>query len=409
MKEKKSARLPNGLRPVRQIELNEKHIKPRAVLVIALLVVAVAAIAYGLRSLTVTEPGWYTIESDASAGVSCADDFVFSYQVGTTTVPARTELQNVSRLYTTATAAAFRLFDAYTEYEGVNNLAKVNHHWNEKVQIDPALYAALSQAAESRYLYLAPWYQEDWALFHAQSDGEAAECDPERSAEEAAFRIQSAKYLNDPEAVRLELLGNSTVELHVSGECAAFAEEYGVTDLVDFGWMKNAFIADYLADRMLENGFTRGSISSYDGFSRNLDAGREYALNLFSRSEKGTARQSALLTYTAPCALTAMRAFRVDAREAYYYRWQDGSFRSGHLDPRDGLSRDAFDSLAAASESLGCGEMLLRLLPAVIADQADPAALEALAGRDMAVAFWESGVWQLTGDETMVKMKTDGP
>ena len=35
--------------------------------------------------------------------------------------------------------------------------------------------------------------------------------------------------------------------------------------------MKNAFITDYVADVMIENGYTLGSLTSYDGFTRNLD------------------------------------------------------------------------------------------------------------------------------------------
>lgn len=35
--------------------------------------------------------------------------------------------------------------------------------------------------------------------------------------------------------------------------------------------MKNAFITDYVADVMIDNGYTLGSLTSYDGFTRNLD------------------------------------------------------------------------------------------------------------------------------------------
>lgn len=62
--------------------------------------------------------------------------------------------------------------------------------------------------------------------------------------------------------------------------------------------MANAFIVDYIADTMRANGFVRGSVSSYDGFVRNLDdlSGSEYAFNIFNRVGN-TVHQAGVMRY----------------------------------------------------------------------------------------------------------------
>ncbi|MCD8014832.1 MAG: hypothetical protein LUG99_16995 [Lachnospiraceae bacterium] len=58
--------------------------------------------------------------------------------------------------------------------------------------------------------------------------------------------------------------------LFVSDDHLAYAEETGFLSYIDFFWMKNAFIIDYLTDTLIEKGYTQGASSSYDGFDRNL-------------------------------------------------------------------------------------------------------------------------------------------
>ena len=92
-------------------------------------------------------------------------------------------------------------------------------------------------------------------------------------------------FAQDKHAVQIELLGENRIKLFVSEEYLAYASEEGISDFIDFYWMANAFIVDYIADTMRANGFVRGSVSSYDGFVRNLDdlSGSEYAFNIFNR------------------------------------------------------------------------------------------------------------------------------
>ena len=107
---------------------------------------------------------------------------------------------------------------------------------------------------------------------------------PRENKETAAYFEEFLTYANDPDAVDLELLGDNRVRLHVSEEYLAFAAENGIDSFIDFYWMKNAFIVDYLAESLADAGFTNGSISSYDGFVRNLDERDvSYSFNIYDR------------------------------------------------------------------------------------------------------------------------------
>ena len=60
--------------------------------------------------------------------------------------------------------------------------------------------------------------------------------------------------------------GENQVCLHVSDAYQAYAAEMGYTAYLDFFWMKNAFLIDYLADTIRGEGYQLGIISSKDGF-----------------------------------------------------------------------------------------------------------------------------------------------
>ena len=83
--------------------------------------------------------------------------------------------------------------------------------------------------------------------------------------------------------------------------------------------MKNAFIADYLADTLEAEGFTSGYLSSYDGFTRNLDRRRnEYAFNLFDR-QGSDVNLPAKMRYTAPLSIVFLRDYPMGEQDKWHY------------------------------------------------------------------------------------------
>ena len=112
-------------------------------------------------------------------------------------------------------------------------------------------------------------YTEYDNLFFCNDDSETVNYDAYQNGEVAAYFSEVAAYSNDPSDVNVELLGGNQVRLSVSDDYLALQRRiyFGFIDFRD----ENAFITDYVADVMIDNGYTLGSLTSYDGFTRNLD------------------------------------------------------------------------------------------------------------------------------------------
>lgn len=396
--------LPNDKPAVEKtinIELPSGRLKLRLALVIALIVLAVAAFALGINSALSTEPGLTEI-SALSGEMNAGSSFTFYYYLGWDGADASDERRAVRSVYTEAATAALGLFDSGIDAGDVNGLYYLNRHANEPVAVDAALYSALEQLEESgtRYHYLAPLYAQYAALTGSTSDEEAAQYDPRLDAGQAGFSSAVAAYASDPGAVDIELLGGGEVRLNVSEEYLAFAAENGVTDFVGLGWMRNSFIADYIAAALTDAGYTRGALISVDGFMRCLDTetGTEYSFN-FSHRAGGTVTNIAALHFSGDVSIACLRDYPAEGSAAGgYYQYADGRLRSGFLDPADGLDRCCVPELCGYSSSTGCAGLALSLAPLFIADTLDIDELETLEIAGISVYYTDNGALCSTAD-----------
>ena len=216
------------------------------------------------------------------------------------------------------------------------------------------------------------------------------------------------KKTKEPQAVQLVLLGSNKVMLQVSQEYLTFVKENEIRFLLDFGWLRNAFIADYIASVLTENGFTNGHISSVDGFTRNLDQrGNSYSLNLFNRYEDGI-DLAAVMDYTAPQSLVVMRNYPMYALESNrYYSFSDGRIVTAMIDPVDGQSKTATNNLVSYSANLSCGQLALSVMPVYVADAFSENALNALTEQGI-YSVWFNGK-QLMHNQNDLKLTVNDP
>lgn len=368
-------------KPVERIELNEKHPGLRLVLAVVFLLIGGASLAYGVSQLFTPQSDWVTIEAGSDQGITCASEFEFLYHLGGGELSPAAEQKAVSAAYTRLCRNAFQVFHNQMEEEGVNNLYAINRHPNEELTVDGALYEALAAVERSgnRALYLGPVYERYGGVFSCWDDVQLADFDPRLSPEVAREYREYAAFANDPQAVRMELLGEGRVRLFVSREYLEFARREGVECFIDFEWMRNAFIIDYLARELAAQGYTNGVLVSYDGFVRCLDgSGEGYSLSVYDRSGEDV-RAVALMAYQGPMSIVALRDYPVNAMdEARFYRLRTGEIRTPYVDIADGVARNAVSSLTGYSADKGCGEILLEMMPVYIADTLQEDALEAL-------------------------------
>lgn len=399
MKDRSKHRLSNGARPVQQIEVSESNVKKRVIAMIIFLAIGVTALGFFVHSLLSTEPGWAQIEVNA-AGVSCGEDFIFNYYLGGGEESATNEKKQLTALYSAAAVKAYKLFDRYSGYDGVNNIYYINTHVGETVKVDKILYKAFELLEEkgSRYLYFGPLYAEYINMYFSEGSLSSEDNDPYIDPEFAAIFAEMAAYACDEEAIKLELLGDDKVRLNVSTKYLSYAEENGIEVFIDFFRAKNAFIIDYLADTMIENGFTRGSISSYDGYVRNLDSGDgEYSLNLFDKNGDYI-YNTATMTYQGRRAIVSLRSYSMGEKDSYDFHTKlDGTVITPYID-NSGLYKAATDNVISYSGDLGCSEVLLEMLSWYIADEFDESALQTM--KDAGIySVWFEGTTICYNDE----------
>ena len=358
------------VRKVQSIEVPEKHFKLRVFLFVVCLVFGAALITYGVSGFFKVDTGWQTISAGASSA-DLRDEFTLQYEIGAAGISAKKEYNQISSVYGAATAEAYKLFHETELFEGVYNVAYLNAHPNETVEVSEVLYNALSKLEKSgtRQSYIAPIYEFYAALFTCSDDGEIEWYDPTLNEEIAGLFSEILIFTNDPDAISLELEGNGKVCLHISDEYLAFAKQNGINTFYSFHWMKNAFIVDYLADTLCDAGYTNGALSSHDGFCRSLDSrGTSYSLNLFDRVEN-TIVQSGQVRYTVPLSTVTMRTFPVNySDDPHYYVLENGETRFPYISTRTGLCLAARSSFVCWSEEAGCADILMNMIPVYVSD-----------------------------------------
>lgn len=367
--------------PVNKIELSARYGRLRLILTVIFLVIGAFFIAYGAANLSSKDSGWNEMKVQSSE-LNCGGDFVFWYCLGEDGVPAKTENKELTALYSDAAEYAFQMFTNDVEYENVHNMYYISRHPNEEMEIDDVLYRAFSRIQKSgdRSLYLAPVYEQYNGLFHCTEEYQTMEYDPYRNQEAADYYASIARFANDARMIDMELLGENRICLRVSGEYLTFASENEIESFVDFYWMKNAFIADYLAERILSAGYSRGCISSIDGFTRNLDhSGEVYSYTFYDKRDS-VIYPAANVQYSGPSAIVYLHDYALSDAQPFFYTYQSGEVRTPYLDTRDGLCKSACSGLVCYSSEAGCSEILLRMLPVYITDTLSKDRLDKLAG-----------------------------
>lgn len=362
----------NVSKPVEKITLDAKTASKWRIFFIALfLCIGFGAFAYAFTHLHGSEKGWQKVVLDKVVEESCCYDFTLLYEFGKTGKSARKERNGLEAAYRKLTVRTYRVFDRRKEYSGLGNLCTVNRHPNEEVEVEPELYAALETCLtyNERMLFMGALTEHVEAWIASDSEEALLEYDPYLNEEVADFYQRTSKYANDPEAVSLRLLGNNEVMLCVSSEYEEFAKANDIVDYIDFGWARNAFVTDCLADSLQEQGYTHGILQSYDGFVRNFcegDGSFRYSLSLWT---DGKCYDAGEMEYTGGRSIVWLHDYPYNGAESEYrvLALLDGRKRHTYLG-HDGFPKSAVPDMLIWSEKCSCGEISVRMAQYYIAD-----------------------------------------
>lgn len=399
--------------PVEHIEVSGERVGLRVAFFIGFLLIGVGMMAYAASQMISPTPQseWITVTARSSEGPSCGQEFAFIYRLKGGEMSPDKEKRAVTDCYSQLCRRAFQLFHTVEEFEGMNNLYTINHHPNEALEVDQGLYDAFAAAERTgnRAIYLGPVYSRYGNLFSCSDDSQLVDFDPILAPEVAQEYAEIAAFANDPQSIQIELLGERRIKLAVSEEYLAYAQREGVEDLIDFGWMRNAFIADFLAQGLAEQGYAAGTLTSYDGFTRNLDnTATSYSLNIHDRSGEAV-YGAAVMTYQGPMSIVSLRDYPTNDLDQYrFYQLSNGEVRTSYLDPADGRPKNALHNLTSYASDRGCGEVLLEIMPVYIAATFQPEALAPLAEDGIHSVYCQDRVVHHTDPALVLEQLYDG-
>lgn len=351
-------------KPVQRVELTEKNRKLRLIAAVALLIIGLIGIGVGITRALGREPGWQQVEITTQER-NCSSQFMLQYNFSDSGSQATAVNQKLLAAYEEACVKAYQLFTPHEEIAGVHNIWYINRHPGEVIPVDPVLYDAFEKLEGTRYLYLGPIYGHYEQLIYNADEAYADQLDPLMDLDTAAQLQAVADFAKDPEMIRLELLGDNRVKLHVSGEYLAYIADQELSGhFIDFAYMTNAFVIDYLADTLIAQDLTDGYLVSADGYTRNLTAGVTLQTSIFDRVGERVYPAGAM-EYQGPISMVFLKDFPTSESDRNY-RARDGYYVHLLTDPADGICRTSTDSLVSYSYETGCAQVLLQMLPSFV-------------------------------------------
>ena len=349
--------------PINRIELSEKNTTLRWIAVIALLIIGAVGITTGIMSLLNKETGWQRVQVVPQER-SCSENFILQYNFSGSGAEATAVNSKLQAAYGDACVKAYQVFTPDEAISGMQNLYYVNHNPNKTIAVDPLLYAAFEKMDGTPWLYLGPAYAHYNNVILNADEAVVDDLDPEVSDEANAYVGKIAAFAGDREAVSLELLGNNQVILHVSEEYLAFAAEEEIENFIDFGYLTNAFIIDYLAETLIAEDLTEGYIVSADGYTRNLDSAHTFSFNIFDRVEN-LVFPAAVMDYRGPISMVFLKDYPT-ANSDVNYRGREDRFLHLFVDPVDGICRTSVENLVSYSYDMDCADVALAMLPSFV-------------------------------------------
>ncbi|MBQ6421325.1 MAG: hypothetical protein IJK02_09655 [Clostridia bacterium] len=343
---------------------------PRILAIALLIAVAASAFTFGVGKLFSAESGYRTVECTASEA-NCAADFIFTYQLGLSGRSPTAELRAITDLYNEKAVYYYRLFHASEPFADVMNVAALNAAPNTPVEIPAPLFSALKKMGEDagRNLFLGPIFAYYETLFASSFDEDAADWDPAENPSLKAEYQKTLAFAADDRHIRLDLAKNGTAQLVVSDEYLAYAKEVGIVTFIDFYWLKNAFIADCIAEDMCAAGFYNGAVSARDGYIRNTAPGDGSYTYDFLDERGGKLTALGKLTYSGKASICSLRPFILDDTERQFlYIYGNGRRVTRYISGTDGLSRTG-GALTVYSADRSCADLLLSVLPYYMEDR----------------------------------------
>ena len=368
--------------------------------------VGIFALFWAVNGLLTKEPGWTEIEAGGTDEPTCAGDFVLYYNAGADGSSATEQIRNLTKLYTDVSVQAEKLFSVSTNDEEIHGVGLLNSNVNKPVVLDREAYEALAmlQKAKSREIFLAPVYEQYTTLFFCTTDEEAETLDPTVNEQQREIIAEMVAFTSDPNHIEILLEEGNRATLHVSDEYLAYARENGIQSFVDLFWMKNAFAADYMAEKLSAEGYRDGYLSCGEGFTRSL-GGKDVLLNstVYDRVGKDIYKAAALQMGAVKSVVVFHDYPSGKNNDRLYYQYADGRMVTPYISVSDGLCRASVSNLTVCSAGESCAAAMLAAKNAYFSKDFPAQKLQKKLGDRYSFAYAKDGTVYLSSSEINVE------
>lgn len=354
-------------KPVEKIEINIKHVKLRFFIVIVLVLVVIGVGVYMLVSSLTETDGWKDIPVNSNLEhYNYGDEFYFQYNLGKSGKGATEEFKELQQVYSESIISTSKDLSSYDSYEDVHNVYYINSHINEDIVVSDYLFDALNKVLEKEpnFLYYGPIHSEYEKFLLTAKEATAKSFDPHYSLELSNYYTRVIEKINNGDISISLNQENKSVRLNVNEEYKNLiienTTENTVPHYIDFGWLKEPLIMDYLYDKLTSLGFIYGYITTYRGCFMNLYKNFNYQLNINNYIDN-VSQRSARMTIINPMRGIQFRNFSVyDSYDLYHlFTYKDGVSRTDYINYSDGLDYASIDSLTCYSYNLSLTEIAL--------------------------------------------------
>lgn len=368
--------------------------------------VGISALVWAVNGLITKEPGWTEIEADSSGEPTCAADFNLFYNAGADGSDPTAQIKTLTALYTDVSADAEKLFSVTAHDDDIHGISLLNANVNKQVTVEKEVYDALLlfKESKSREMFLAPVYEQYNTLFFCSSDEEAETLDPASNEEQRDVISEMIAFVSDPDHIDIILDEENRVTLRLSDEYLAYARENGIETFVDLYWMKNAFAADYMAERLSGEGFTEGYITCGEGFTRSL-GGKDIFLNstVYDRVEKNIYK-AAYVGFGRVKSVVVFHDYPSGRNnDTYYYQYADGRMVTPYISASDGLCRASVSNLTVCSETESCAQAVLAAKSAYFSEEFPAEKLQKKLGGKFGFVYSKGGTVYLSSSKIKVE------
>lgn len=312
-----------------QYAVEKQKEKRKTIITIALIVIAAIAGVFAMFAMLERaahrDPGYYKLEAPKSdAAPLYAHDYTFEHYFEGESLAIKYAVDNCSKIYGDALLRIYKLTDAKNQYENCKNIAYLNAHSGEEVELEKELFDILTSAYEltqaGTFNMFAGALNSSWSDIVYADD--PAEFDPAVNAAQEARIDAAVECMQANELFSFEIVD---AEKHIVrfDKTEKYAELLRTNDftetVIDLGLLRNAFVIDTVCAFMEQQGYDNGYMTSLSGVTKalsNMNAqGHEYVSYGLA---DGRAVQAFALPMMPNSACCTLRSFGLEGELGYY-------------------------------------------------------------------------------------------